>query len=84
MAEAQPSMFSVPSVGARELIGARLTPHFANPREHSKVLQQLLEHMLVRNAFEQETAKSLLIHKFLQRARNQSFLVELLRLNVSG
>ncbi len=84
MAEAHPSMFSVPSVRATELVGTRVTPHFANPREHSKVLRQLLEHMQVRNAFELETAKSLLIHKFLQRARSQFFLVEWLRFNVSG
>ncbi len=84
MAEAQPSMFSVPSVRAGELIGTRVTPHFANPREHSKVLLQFLGHMQVHNAFERETAKSLLIHKFLQRARNQSFLVELVHFNVSG
>ncbi len=84
MAEAQPSMFSVPSVRARELIGTRVTPHFANPRERSKVLRQLLVHMQVHNAFERETAKSLPIHKPLQRAKSLSFLVELPRFNVSG
>ncbi len=83
MAEAQPSMFSVPPVRARELIGTRVTPHFANPREHSKVLRQFLDPMQVRNAFERETAKSLLIHKFLRRARSHSFLVELVPFNAS-
>ncbi len=73
MAEAQPRMFSVPSMRARGLIGTRVTPHFANPREHSKVLRHLLEHMQVRNTFERETAKSLLLHKFLHRAEASLF-----------
>ncbi len=77
-------MSSVSSVSARELIGARVTPHFTNPREHPKVLREFLEHMQVRNAIERETAKSLLIHKLLQRARSQSFLVELVWFIASG
>ncbi len=70
MAETKPCMFSVPSVRAMALIGTRVTPHFANPREHSEVLCQFIERMLVRNAAKRATAKSLLNHKFLQRANN--------------